>query len=136
MAKNTFYIVKQTQGEQDPPNFDSVFTERFLLPRKVEKMCGIRHFRKTGIGRLRHLRRLRRFSPAYFNIRYVLIINTCQLALMPLDTLLCLLLGYSYDKGSNSLDPPPLTHTHGRDTTIVYVGRYIPIRTHLGTISI
>ena len=63
MAKNTFYSVKQTQREQDPPNFDGVFTERFLLPREVKKMCGIRHFRKTGMGRLRHLRRLRRFSP-------------------------------------------------------------------------
>ena len=65
MARNTFYSVKQTQGEQDPPNFDSVFTERFLLPREVKKTCGIRHFRKTGMGRLRHLRRLRRFSPTY-----------------------------------------------------------------------
>ena len=61
--KNTFYSVKQTQGEQDPPNFDGVFTERLLLPREVKKMCGIRHFRKTGMGRLRHLRCLRRFSP-------------------------------------------------------------------------
>ena len=75
MAKNTFYSVKQTQGEQDPPNFDSVFTERFLLPRKVEKMCGIRHFRKTGMGRLRHLRRLRRFSP---NLTFRLDLNVKQ----------------------------------------------------------
>ena len=63
MAKNTFYGVKRTQGEQDPPNFDSVFTERSLLPRGVKKICGIRHFLKTGMGRLKHLRRLRRFSP-------------------------------------------------------------------------
>ena len=46
------------KGEQDPPNFDSVFTEQFLLPRKVKQMFGIRHFQKTGMGRLRHLRRL------------------------------------------------------------------------------
>ena len=62
--KNTFYSIKQTQGEHDPPNFDTFFTERFLLPRKVKK-CEIKHFRKTGMGRLRHLRRLRRFSPTY-----------------------------------------------------------------------
>ena len=36
MVKNTFYSVKQTQGEQDPPNFDSVFTERFLLPGRLK----------------------------------------------------------------------------------------------------
>ena len=40
MAKNTFYSVKQTQGEQDPPNFDGVFTERFLLSREVKKCVG------------------------------------------------------------------------------------------------
>ena len=61
MAKNKFYSVKQTQRE----NFDGVFTERFLLPREVKKMCGIRHFRKTDMGHLRHLRRLRRFSPTH-----------------------------------------------------------------------
>ena len=38
--KNTFYSVKQTQREQDPPNFDSVFAERFLLPREVKKCVG------------------------------------------------------------------------------------------------
>ena len=70
MAKNTFYSVKQTQGEQDPPNFDSVFTERYLLPREVTQMCEIRHFRKTGMGRLRHLRRLRRFSPILLSHKY------------------------------------------------------------------
>ena len=67
MAKNTLSNVKQTQREQYPPNFDGVFTERFLLPREVKKMCGIRHFRKTGMGSLKHLRRLRRFSPIYLH---------------------------------------------------------------------
>ena len=38
-------------------------------------MCGIRHFRKTGMGRLRHLRRLRRFSPIRYWYRYVFIVE-------------------------------------------------------------